>query len=378
MKFPFLDPPSNTPAISGIALDAVFEELCNRHQNLLLTTPYLNFEARFLERENQELRLRVNIGKEAVKHALGQHPLHLRFNWALSFFAGSTRVLGYVQEEHRRILHVQIPEFLERSDQRRAFRVERVGRSTGAISSADGIILRLALENLSATGASIFALEPLSPDVFRSGRFVDLALSLDQGPSLNFRGRICHTEGQSLGLAFHPAPAGTDLERLVQWLEPRILDAQQHWENRAELRAQAELSARPKEPPAGILMLTSNTILKDQVAETLKEIQPVRSLSAAMGPLKETRFQPPLLLLLDIGGASAEDRHRFRTLLESVPAEAPLVVLGDGLDPEGGRRLAADLKAATYLDWNPQYEVFFRRLIRGLIHQYWKNENPGL
>jgi hypothetical protein len=377
MKLPFLDPLPSHTSITGPPLGAILQELCDRRQHLLLSTPYLNFEARFLERKDQELRLRVMLGKEAVKHALTPNPLRIRLAWALTFYAGATHILGYEQEENRRVLRVQVPETLELNEQRRAFRVERVGRSIGAISSTEGIILRVSLENLSRSGAGIFALEPLPSDVFRAARFIDLSLPLDQGPSLNLHGRICHVDGQSLGLAFHPPATGTELDQLTQWLASRELEAQQRWENRMELRAQAERAARPKEAPAGILMLTSNNALKDQVALILKEIQPVHALCPAMGPLMETRFQPPLLALIDISGASAEDRHRIRTLVESVDLNAPMVILGDGRESEAGRRLAQEMKAATYLDWNAQQEVFFRRLIRGLIHHRWKYEIPG-
>jgi hypothetical protein len=316
----------------------------------------------------------VTLGRETVKHVLTPNPLRLRFGWALGFHGAFTQILGYEQEEHRRILRVQMPERLERDEQRRAFRVEQVGRSSGAISSSEDRILRVSLVNLSTHGAGLFMLEPLPTQGFRAGQSLDLSLALDQGPSLNLHGRLCYCEGQSLGLAFHPAPTGACLEQLAAWLEPRELEAQARWENRAELRAMADQAARPKEPPAGILLLTSNAVLLEQVSMVLKEIQPVRAVSPAMGPFKEARCQPPLLLLLDAGGAKGEDRHRFRSLLETVPMEGPLVILGDGQDPDGGHQLASDLKAATYLDWNPEQDVFFRRLVRGLIHQYWKAE----
>jgi len=378
MKLPFLDRSGGPPAITDPVLSAVLDELCDGRQSLLLATPYLQFEARFLERRGEELRLRVTLGRDAVKHVLTPHPLRLRFPWALRFHGASTQVLGYEQEENRRVLRVQTPDRLERDEPRKAYRVERVGHSSGAISAADGTILRVSLENLSALGAGVFVLEPIPEEHFRPGHQVDLSLSLDQGPALHCQGRLCHAEGQSLGLAFQPLPTGVPLEQLLQWLEPRELEAQVRWEERAELRAMAEQAARPKQPPAGILLLTSNQRLHTEVAGVLNEIQPVRAISPAMGPFKEARFQPPLLLLLDAAGASGEDRYRFRTLLEAVPLAGPLVVLGDGKDVEGLRLLALELKATMHLVWNPTQEVFFRRLIRGLIHQHWKAELDGL
>ena len=58
-------------------------------------------------------------------------------------------------------------------------------------------------------------------------------------------------------------------------------------------------------------------------------------------------------------------------MLESVPPRCPVVVLGHGQDSAMGRQFATEMKAATYLDWNPQQELFFRRLVQGLIRRHW-------
>ena len=71
-----------------------------------------------------------------------------------------------------------------------------------------------------------------------------------------------------------------------------------------------------------------------------------------------------------------EGRYRLRTLLETVAIGAPVMVLGSSEDPEGGRLLAAELKATTYVEWNPQQGVFFRRLLQGLIQHHWREDSP--
>jgi hypothetical protein len=375
MKLPFRDGHGHD-SLGGVALGDILEELCEGHQHVLLATPYLQFEARFLEHHFLELKLRVTVGRETVRHVLMPHPLRLRFSWGLRFHSVPTQILGYEQEEHQRILRVRSPEHLVPDEQRRAFRVQRVGHSSGAVSGGDGRIFRVSVENLSTLGAGLFALDSLSEEPLRPGHFLDVSLTLDQGPALNLHGRVCWVEGQSFGLAFHPPVADGALEQLTAWLEPRELETLERWENRAQLRAIADQAARPKKPPAGILLLSSNPVLKEQVTQVLGEIQSVRAVSPAMGPVQETRFQPPLLYLVDAGGADGEDRYRLRTLLEAIPLEAPVVVLGDGQDPAGVQQLSADLKAATQLDWNPQQDVFFRRLVRGLIRRHWKTELP--
>jgi hypothetical protein len=213
----------------------------------------------------------------------------------------------------------------------------------------------------------------VDPEKIRTGMELRLSITLEQGPTFQCRARLCHSEGQSLGIAFLPGLSESAQEGLNQWLEPRIQEARRRWENRAELRARAELASRPKEQPAGIMLLTQNESLAEQITATLAQTLPVRTLTLAMGVLMEAQAQPPLLVILDPGRADVEDRRRCKAILEKVGMKAPLVVLGDGQNTVGGRQLATDLKAA-YLDWNPQQEIFFQRFIRGLIRQFWNTE----
>jgi len=359
-------------SILGTSLEDVFDELCDRRQTTLLATPYLHFESRFLEREGRELKIRASMSRDAVKHALAPHPLRLRFEWALTFFSGPTRILDYLQEGERRYLRLTLPAQVVVDEPRRALRIDRTGRATGALGSGDGTLLRVTLENLSPLGAGVFCLEAIPAEKFQTGRPLDLSLSMEGGFPLRSGARICHGSGQSLGLAFQPPLEERELQRLTEWLAPKEAEARRRWENRAELRARAEQLARPRALPRGVLLLSARADLGAQVAAALEDSLPLRSVAPAMAPFKEAMAEPPQLLLVDARTEGMEGRYRLRTLLESIPGQAPVVVLGSGEDPEGGRLLAAELKATTYLEWNPQQAVFFRRLLQGLIQHHTK------
>lgn len=294
MKLPFWEEGKSSGTILGTALDSVFSELCDRKQAVLLATPYLHYESRFLAWEGRELKLRATMSRDAVKHALAPHPLRLRFDWALTFFSGPTRVLRYVQEEERRYLWLEPPNHLVVDEPRRALRLDRVGRSSGALGSEDGTLLKVTLENLSALGAGVFCLESIPPEKFQTGRTLDLSLSLEAGPAIRCRAKIRHGSGQSLGLDFQPALAGQDLENLLEWLAPKHTAARRRWENRAELRARAEQLARPRSLPLGVLLVSTREDLKAQVASALEEALPFRVRGPGHGALQRghDRFAP--------------------------------------------------------------------------------------
>ncbi len=369
MKMPFREHPKAPGALEGLLRDEVLEELCTRRQACLLATPYLSFESRMMERVEGELRVRASMSREAAKHALGQQPLKLRFPWGLTFYAGLTRVLGYEQGEQRRTLRLSVPECLEPDEQREAYRLERVGRSPGALGSQGGSLVRISLENLSASGAGVFCMEPIPADGFQTGRLLALSLSLEQGPSLQLTARVCHGQGQYLGLKFEPPPADQAATQLQEWMAPRVEEARRRWENRAELRARAEQAARPKLPPEGVLVITRDGVFAEELGRALEGLQALRSAPPVMGPFKEALEPPPLLLLVDTAGADGEERHRLRGLLEAQPPGCPILVLGRGGDPDSWRPFITELKARLYITWNPDQTPFFRRLVEGLIQR---------
>ncbi len=375
MKLPFWESDTPSGAILGPALDDALNELCERHQLLLLATPYLQVESRFQERRGEELLLRTSMGPEAVKHTFGSVPLRLRFPWALTFYGGPTRILGYGLEEGRRVLRARVPGHMVLDEQRKAFRIERVGRSTGALGSEDGNLVRITLENISTLGAGVFCMETALAEGLQAGRLVDLSLTLEQGFTLVAGARVCHSEGPSLGLQFQPPLTGRNLQLLGEWLAPRTEEARRHWENRAQLRARAERLARPKAAPSGTLLLSDDDTLAEEVSAALDEIQPLRRVPAALAPVKEALAEPPLIILVDAANRDMESRYRLRTILETLKPAAPVIVLGRAEDPRPGRQLATELKTGAYFDWAPRRGPLFQRLARGLIRHHRKDED---
>lgn len=350
--------------------DGILDEICSGRQRILLATPYFAVDARLLERRGDMLALRIPMSGEAIRNAVGAHPLRMRFPWDLTMFCGSTEIRGFEQEEGRRTLLVSVPETFSMDENRSAWRTEQVGRSRGALGG--GRIVRVSLENLSTTGAGIFCLDPVTPDEFYAGRQVTLETSLDKGPTFSTKGRIAHGEGQSLGIGFSPDAAVEEL--LKAWIAPRRKEAQRAWENRTATRAAAEAALRPKAQASGVLLVTSDAVLSDAVTRMLEEEGGVRTCMPALGPLKKILDEPPQLVLLDISGAGLDVRHRLRTMVESLALACPVVVMGQGVPPEILRGFSADLKAAWSYEWNPNQGTFFQRLVKGIIRRHWKDE----
>lgn len=363
------------PRLTGTACEAILSELVQVRQLVLLATPYFAVEARCMERSEEGLSLRIPMSKESLKHALGQHTLRLRFPWDLTMFAGPIDVLGFEEDESLRLVRISAPPYLEPDDQRAHIRVEQVGRSRGTLSLESGRLVRVSVENISPGGVGVFCQdhlgEPLIP-----GRTLKLDLILDRGPHVPCNVRLCHQDGQTLGLAFLPDLDELDADALKAWWSPKVKEARKAWENRMAARAAAEQALKPKAPPEGVLLITSDALMAQQVQRALEGEQPVRVAPPALGPLRAALDPPPLLVLTDISGAGLDARHRLKSMLESLHLACPVVVLARKEHAEVLRTFAAEIKAAWSTEWNPQTTAFFLRLIRGIIHRASKSEDP--
>ena len=364
------EPQTKREVLQGPALEAAFTELCERRQSLYLATPYLAFESRFIERAEGALRIRATMSRNVVRHTLAQHPLRLRFPWNLTRYGGPVRILDYEDGGASKTLLLSLPPALAPDDQRRGYRLDQVGRSSGTLGSREQALVRYAVENINLWGIGIFCAGPL-PSGFQPGRSVDIALALDQGPVIQGTGRVSHGNGQYLGLAFAPPLAGPALDAHTAWLQPRLAEAQRKWDDRANLRTLVDLAVQPKAAPDGVLLVCGDPQFQAGVAAALGETPPLRTVFPAMAPFREAMaLQPPHLLLLALTGG-LEETHRLRTMLESVPPRCPMVALGIGPDLEVTRTLAAELKATLFLDRRATTTPFFRRLVLGLIRKHW-------
>jgi hypothetical protein len=357
--------------LQGQVLQDTLSELCDRKQSFVLTTPYHSFDSRFIELSGRDVLVRATMSQAVVQGVLNHYPLYMRFPWDLTTYGGQTRVLGYESDEKARNLRILMPASVAIDSSRSSYRVERVGRCTGAVSSPELTLIRVTLDNISTGGLRVFCLEPLPPGAFQYGRVVDVSVSLENGPQIKAPARICHADGQSMGLCFAPPLAGAALESLAQWILPRMEEDQRRWDNRLALRALSERNAQAKAAPAGVLLVSSDCPARAAVASALAAIQPLTTVPPALAALKDAlSFTPPHLLVI-VASGQADDTHRLRVMLDAVAPACPIVVVAAGADPERARTLAVEIKAARFVDARLLHPVIFLRLVQGLIRKHW-------
>lgn len=357
--------------LTGATRDGIFEELAGRKSWLHLATPYFSVECRLLAREGNTLLLRVHLSREALVHALGHHPLALRFPWNLSIYKGPTHLLEVrTDDAHKRVAVVELPEYVHADERRTQFRVERTGRSRATVLLPGGRLLRASLEDISQGGTCLYSQDSLGRDELYTGMPLSLEVDLEGGASFKAQARVCHVDGYRFGLAFHPPLdplASSDLER---WIQPRRREAQRMWDNRMELRAEAEqAAAQAQVQPKGALLISGDAALAESLRPTLEALGELRTALASVGAVKRLLSAPPLVAILELPQVDTETRRRMRQMVEALALPCPLVIVGRGQDPEAGRTFANELKAALYFDWTPDKAVFAQRLVQGFLRR---------
>lgn len=358
-------PPAGS--LQGAALKAVLTELGERKEHALLATPYLSVESRVLDVGPDTLKLLSPFPKDTAQRTLGEHALRLRVPWKLSMLAGPVVWKAFGQEDRRRWILAERPPWLAPDELRGQSRCDLMGRSFFTLTTEELLQFRGTVENLSASGVLVLLKEQAPPGVLTPGRVVDLGLRLDQGPELKVRARLQHGDFPRLGLAFQ-SPTPEFAGALDGWLKPRIAEALRRWENRRELRAQAEAAARARSAAAqaeGILIIGSQ-LLAEEVMEGMEGVGSIKVGPAAIAPLKHLLKRPPQVVLLQVGKGDLEERYRLRGLWQTLGLDCPLVILGTG-QTGCAQELALELHADSSLQWDPGKARFLGRLVLGLI-----------
>ena len=363
----------NGESFTGLALDSVLLELCEAKRTALLATPYLAFETRFLHREGQELHLWATMSKSVADHALAEQSLRIRFPWALGMWAGPTRILGFEQDTKRRFLRVAIPDLLRPDEQRKHWRTDRCGRSSGTLGTDTLKIVRITPENLSQSGVGVFSSEPLDLETFGPAHGAVLNLQLEGGVKLQSKVRGVQGNAFRMGFTFDPPLSDYDLGLLTDWLKPRWAEANRAWRNRAEVRAELEESARAIDPE-GLLLVGSSPELELQLRPLLEGLPELRVAPPVISGLKKALQAPPNLAILDLPQGGLEERRRYRALLEALSG-FPVILLASPRAEALAEELEAEFKAYS-LVWNPSLGIFLKGMVIRLLKKHSGSEKP--
>ncbi len=341
---------------------------CSRRELLVLVTPYLRFESSFVALEGDELHVLATMSRDDAIFGLKTGELKLRFPQGMGFFEASVQMLGLGLHEGRRTLRLSLPKVIQENDQRVAYRVERVGRVEVTFSTPKADIFTATLLDVSTSGARIHVHQDLPEGSLHSGDRILVSIPLNEEIRIQAGALVCHLRGRSLGLHYHLEPGAEVLGPLSRWVFLRREEERERLTQRMELTARAE--TRSSIPELGILLISADPELENELRASLEEIRTLTRLAPGAQALKEALLVNPSLAIFHVGGAGLDERRRLKTLLEIAQRKVPTLLLGTELDGATLFELAGEWKASSAMNWHAGRGAFLQRLVRGMIRRH--------
>lgn len=345
---------------------------CERREVLILVTPYLRLETAFQKLDGDVLHVTASVGYEDALYGLKAPGLRMRFPHLSTFLEAQTKFLGFGMVGARRTLRLALPTAMEEDEQRRGYRVDRVGRVTVTFSTRRYDLVSATLVNLSTGGARIAALRDLPEGEVDLDDRIALTIPLSGEIHINAKAKVRYLQGRSLGLEFAPPLEGMVLERLSRWVFHK---REEDFERMLSRSAPGDvdptvLERRRRE---GIVLLGSDPAVQGRLKEALPGLPEPHLVSPTAQGLKEIDLDSPVLLVFHLPRLGLDERRRVRTLVEAIQGRLPFLLLGTG-DVEAGPlgELGAELKATSVFRLPERPNPLFPRLVQGILRKHFE------
>ena len=271
--------------------------------------------------------------------------------------------------EVRRILRLTIPKEMKESDQRAAYRVERVGRVLVTYGTPKGDILQASLVDISTTGAKLHAQRDVDPVAIPPGTQLALSIPLLEGIRIEAKAEVRHLGARTIGLKFRPELPKEVEVPLSRWVFTRREEERERLAQRLELREQTS-RAQTAGPAPGILFVSSDLELEEHLRAALQPIQTLGRIPPSAQALKDGLAGGPSLVIFHVGGPGLDERRRLKGLLELIQGRCPTLLLGTLIDGAALFELSAEWKASSALVWQPARGPFLQKLAQGILRRH--------
>ena len=345
-------------------LHKILETACGSRELMILVTPYLRFETHFLALDSSAIQARITISAEEAMYGLQSPDLHFRFPSNTRFLEGQTQLLGFGLLDGCRTFRFAIPKKLQDDEQRRAYRVERVGKALVTFSTPRFELKTGRLVDLSTTGTRLLSLQEPLTTLLRTGDLIAVSLTLAEGMHLNNSAIVRWIRGKTMGVEFLPTLDTEVLTPLSRWVFLR----------REEVKDRVGsfvVSPAPKggETP-GMVLISSSQEVEDNLLGLLAGLPPLKRVGASMQAIKEAVATGPTLVFFHVPDAGLDGRRRLKMLVEVLAGKVPFVLLGTQVENSVLFELGNEHKAAAVYDLGAKSGAFFLRLVQGILRRH--------
>jgi hypothetical protein len=349
---------------------AIFENACSKQEMLIFVTPYLRFESSFVHIDGQEVHASVGVGKEGALYAMRMLDLKLRFPYKFSYLEAPAKLIGFGMHNGRKTIRFALPSSIFMNDDRKDFRVERVGHVDASFSTPDDRVLDASLINLSTTGALLTARVPLEDGILKTNDKIMITIPVSSDIHINGGAIVRHIEYRTFGVEFHPHLPDSLLEPISRWAFRKREEEYERQTYRQDQSAMAAAEATKKVmgiEEGGILFVTHEDKLAASIADLFAEGCSFFRISTAMPPLRDALHKKPSIAIFHLPGTFMDEKRLVKSLIEIIPPETPVLLLGTDVCGDLLFELGQEWKVTSSLLWAPERAVFLQRLVLGII-----------
>jgi len=352
----------------------IFELACAKRAMLIFVTPYLRFESHFVHLTGSEVHVRVSRGKGDAIYFLRGEDLRLRFPHRYSFLEAPAKILGFGAHEGARTLIVELPKELYENDDRKAFRVERVGHVVATISTPKNEIIDASLLDISARGAKLSSKAGQTNKALKAGDRISLTIPIPNVVTINTSAIIRHMDTSAFGIEYAPGLVASVLDPLSSW----IFKKQEEEKGRLALRGQGDngevgsemQKLLGKTEESKVLVVTSD----DEIEGTLRKLLSGELLflhsEPSVAAMKIMLTKMPHLVILHLPANNMDKRRLMKSLADMVPPSVPILLLGTDIDSGVLYELGKEWRAASSIAWAKDRGGLVQRLIVGMVRKH--------
>ena len=320
--------------------------------------------------QEDELHVLATMSREDAVYGLRTSELTIRFPYGLGFYEAPTESLGLGLFEGRRTVRISIPKLIKDSDQRVAYRVERVGRVMVTFSTPKANLHTASLVNISTTGAQLHSQQDISLEELRTGDRIELDIPLSEVIKIHSGATARHFSNRRIGVQFTPRLPQTIEEPLSRWIFLRREEERERLARHLDMAGNPAPQAGASIPERGILFVSPDEALAEVLRENLRDFRPVFRLAPTAQGLKDALQGRPSLTIFHIQETGLDMRRRMKTLVEIAQRKTPTLLLGTGVDGTSLFELSSEWKTSSAMAWSLERATFFQRLTQGIIRRY--------
>jgi len=351
----------------------IFEMVCGRRATLIFVTPDLRFESHFMHLAGNDVHVRVPAGKGDILNALKGTDMKLRFHYKSSFLEATAKILGFGQHEGIRTLTLDLPRELYENDDRKAYRVKRIGNVSATISAQQNTPVDVSLLDISITGAKLSAKGEGVNKNLKEGDKIWLTIPIPNVVTVDNSAIIRHASENSFGVEYVPKLTSDILEPFSKWVSKK---QEEDRERQAIRAAQGDKAANGpetkkthgKSDEGRVLIVTSDDEIERALRNLLSEWMTVFHSEPSVSAMKMTLAKMPHLVIMHISANYIEKKRLIKSLATMVPSSVPILLLGTDIDSGALLELGSEWKAAS-IAWASEKAVLVQRLVVGIVNK---------